>query len=64
MREAKLQYVLKVYDIKKEEIMEINDWSRATYYRKMNGDSDWTIGEANNLIKLGAGVRDVIDIFF
>ncbi len=63
MNTAYLSYVLDRYGITKEALMEQNDWSRSTYYRKLKGD-DWTISEVNGLVMLGVDIAEIIDIFF
>ena len=60
----KLEYVLKSHGITKHELIEAEGWGSSTYYRKMQADSEWTIGEANILIGLGVEITEIIDIFF
>lgn len=64
MNKEYLDFVLKRYGITKQILMDQNDWSRSTYYRKMSGEVDWTIAEVNGLIELGVDIAEVIDIFF
>lgn len=60
----KLEYVLKSHGITKQDVIEAEGWGSSTYYRKMQADSEWTIGEANELIGLGVELTEIIDIFF
>lgn len=60
----KLEYVLKSRGITKQDLIEAEGWGSSTYYRKMQADSDWTIGEVNILISLGVEITEIIDIFF
>lgn len=61
---ARLKYLLEVHGVTKQNLIDIQDWGTTTYYRKLSGESDWTIEEVNNLIKLGFDVTEIIDIFF
>ena len=60
----KLEYVLKSHGITKQDVIEAEGWGSSTYYRKMQADSEWTIGEVNVLIGLGVELTEIIDIFF
>lgn len=64
MDKLKLEYVLKCHEIGKDDLMLANDWSSSTYYRKMSGEAEWLISEANSLVKLGVDITEIIDIFF
>lgn len=64
MDKLKLEYTLKKRGISKQMVLNAEDWGTSTYYRKMAGESDWTIEEVNNLIGLGVTLTEVIDIFF
>lgn len=64
MDKLKLDYTLKKRGIAKQAVLEAQGWGTSTYYRKMAGESDWTIEEVNNLVGLGVSLTDVIDIFF
>lgn len=64
MDKLKLEYTLKKHGVTKQEILDAENWGTSTYYRKMAGESDWTIEEVNNLIGLGVTLTEVIDIFF
>lgn len=64
MDKLKLEFLLKKRNIDRNDLMRLQDWSSTTYYRKMSGESDWTIAEVNNLFKLGFEVTEIIDIFF
>lgn len=64
MDKLKLEYTLKKRGISKQTVLNAEDWGTSTYYRKMAGESDWTIEEVNNLIGLGVTLTEVIDIFF
>lgn len=64
MDKLKLEYTLKRHEIPKQAILDAEGWGTSTYYRKMAGESDWTIEEVNNLIKLGVTLTETIDIFF
>lgn len=64
MNKDYLNYVLSRYGITKQQLMDQNTWSKSTYYRKMSGEVDWTIGEVNGLIELGVDIAEIIDIFF
>lgn len=59
----KLEFLMKKRNLDRNELMKVQDWSSTTYYRKMSGESDWTVAEMNNLFKLGFEVVDIIDIF-
>ena len=60
----KLEYLLKKNEISKQDLMEAEDWSENTYYRKLSGENRWYVTETNVLIKLGLDLTDIIDIFF
>lgn len=64
MDKLKLEYLLKKLGITKQMLIDAEGWGNSTYYRKISGESDWTIEEVNNLIGLGFSLTDVIDIFF
>ena len=64
MDKAKLKYLLEVHGATKQDLIELQDWGTTTYYRKLSGESDWTVGEVNNLIRLGFDLTEIIDIFF
>lgn len=61
---AKFKYLLEVHGVSKQDLIDTQDWGVTTYYRKISGESDWTISEVNNLIKLGFELTEIIDIFF
>lgn len=63
MDKLKLEFLMKKKGLDRNDLMKLQDWSSTTYYRKMSGESDWTITEMNNLFKLGFEVVDIIDIF-
>lgn len=63
MDKLKLEFLIKKRGLDRNDIMKAQNWSSTTYYRKMSGESDWTIGEMNNLFKLKFEVVDIIDIF-
>lgn len=64
MDKLKLEYTLKKHEVSKQGLLNAEKWGTSTYYRKMAGESDWTIEEVNNLIGLGVSITEVIDIFF
>lgn len=64
MDKNRLEYILKCHDISKEDLMKAEDWSSSTYYRKTNGENDWTVAEVNVLIELGCELEELLDIFF
>ena len=63
MDKLKLEFLMKKKGLDRNDLMKLQDWSSTTYYRKMSGESDWTITEMNNLFKLSFEVVDIIDIF-
>lgn len=64
MDKLKLDYVLKKRGITKQMLLDATGWGTSTYYRKMSGETDWSVSEVNTLIKLGVEITEVIDIFF
>lgn len=60
-----LKAVLIRNGIGKDALMTETGWqSDTTYYRHINGKSDWTVPEINALIALGVSLAEVIDVFF
>ena len=64
MDKLKLEYVLKKHDISKQKLIDVQGWGNSTYYRKVSGESDWSIDEINRTMTLGVTLTEVIDIFF
>lgn len=64
MDKLKLEYVLKKHEVVKQRLIEAQDWGTSTYYRKISGESDWSVEEINRLMTLGVTLTEVIDIFF
>ena len=64
MDKLKLEYVLKKHEVTKQKLIEVQDWGNSTYYRKVSGESDWSVEEINRMMTLGVTLTEVIDIFF
>ncbi len=63
MNAALLEYELKIRGMKKEELCEELGMSRSAFYRKMNGISEFTLSEIQNIVSI-LKLDSPVPIFF
>lgn len=63
MNAALLEYELKKKGMKKEELCEALGMSRSAFYRKMNGISEFTLSEIQNIVST-LDLESPVPIFF
>ncbi len=63
MNAALLEYELKRRGMKKEELCEALGMSRSAFYRKMNGISEFTLSEIQNIVNT-LDLESPVPIFF
>lgn len=63
MNTALLEYEMKVRGIKKDELCEKLGISKSAFYRKLNGTSEFTRSEIQNIVD-SLGLESPVPIFF
>lgn len=63
MNTALLEYELKIRGMKKEQLCEKLGISRSAFYRKLNGKSEFTRSEIQNIVD-SLGLESPVPIFF
>lgn len=63
MNKNKLYFEMRENNVTVGELCEAINMSRSAFYRKINGTSEFTLGEAKEIIDF-LGIRDPMGIFF
>lgn len=63
MNAALLEYEMKIRGMKKEELCEKLGISKSAFYRKLNGTSEFTRSEIQNIVD-SLGLESPVPIFF